>query len=226
MILGKVRLICKEGAARYSPASGFINMAKKRDISLGREYFSVMTARKSVTLLAILILLILIISAGSGCLFSPLRAHGELELVRVKITMVIDGDTVYALFPEGREAKVRFIGVDAPEINHPRKGREPYGYEAKIYTRSALEGKYLWLEFDQSERDQYGRLLAYLWLLPPDKVIDSEIRKKMFNARLLIDGYAVQVVFPPNTKYADFFSTYEAEARGAGRGLWALADDE
>jgi len=44
----------------------------------------------------------------------------------------------------------------------------------------------------------------------------------MFNAQLLVDGYAVQVVFEPNVKYRSFFSQYEAEARDKGKGLWEV----
>ncbi len=184
-----------------------------------------MKQNKAVKKLVIIKLLIIILITGSGCFLYHDAFHNDLSLVRVKITSVIDGDTAYALFPDGNEEKVRFIGVDAPEINHPYKGREPFGHEAEIYTRTELQGRYLWLEFDQSERDQYGRLLAYLWLSLPEKNTDYEIRKKMFNARLLIDGFAIQVIFPPNTKYVDNFAVYEAEARLAGRGLWGETDN-
>lgn len=180
---------------------------------------------KSVKILIMLQLLIIILTTGVGCFIYSGPVQKELSLVRVKITSVIDGDTAYALFPDGNEEKVRFIGVDAPEVNHPYKGKEPFGHEAEIYTRTELQGRYLWLEFDQSERDQYGRLLAYLWLSIPEKITDYEIRKKMFNARLLIDGFAIQVIFPPNTKYVDNFTLYESEARAAGRGLWGETDN-
>jgi micrococcal nuclease len=143
---------------------------------------------------------------------------------RVKITKVIDGDTAYALMPDGNEEKLRFIGVNSPEINHPTKGLEPYGPEAEAFTRSQLEGKNIWLEFDAGERDQYGRMLAYLWLEIPAEFSDQEIRAKMFNALLLLEGYAVQVIFDPNVKYVDYFTAYEAEAKEAGKGLWGLPE--
>lgn len=94
-------------------------------------------------IIIMIVLLTLVMALGCNYLFYPDAANNDLNLVRVKITAVIDGDTAYALFPDGREEKVRFIGVDAPEINHPVKGREPYGYEAELYTRSALEGRYV-----------------------------------------------------------------------------------
>jgi micrococcal nuclease len=66
-------------------------------------------------------------------------------------------------------------------------------------------------------------MLAYLWLEIPEGFSDQEIRAKMFNARLLLEGYAVQVIFEPNVKYVDYFSAYETEAQNEGRGLWGLS---
>jgi hypothetical protein len=72
-------------------------------------------------------------------------------------------------------------------------------------------------------RDQYGRLLAYVWLEEPKGEADGkQIRDHMFNARLLLDGYVQQMTFPPNVRYVDYFNVYQAEAREAGRGLWGL----
>ena len=44
----------------------------------------------------------------------------------------------------------------------------------------------------------------------------------MLNAILLLEGYAVQVVFKPNVKYINYFSGYETEAWEKGKGLWDL----
>lgn len=46
----------------------------------------------------------------------------------------------------------------------------------------------------------------------------------MFNAHLLLEGYAVQVIFEPNDKYVQLIAVYEAEAQEAGRGLWGLPE--
>jgi micrococcal nuclease len=161
----------------------------------------------------------------NGCFFLQEAGPAELNLTRVRITRVVDGDTAHALMPDGTSERVRFTGVDAPEINHPVRGMEPFGAEAEAYTRSELEGKQVWLETDIGERDQYGRLLAYVWLSVPAEVTDREIRDRMFNARLLTEGYAVRVVFQPNVKYAGYFSAYEAEAREERRGLWGIIPD-
>jgi micrococcal nuclease len=48
----------------------------------------------------------------------------------------------------------------------------------------------------------------------------------MFNARLLLEGYAQHVTFPPNVRYAGYFRIYQTEARQNQRGLWELASEE
>ncbi len=145
-------------------------------------------------------------------------------LIKTTVAKVIDGDTFEASI-NGRQEKIRLIGVDTPETVHPTQGEEPYGKEASNYTKSKLEGKEIWLEKDVQERDNYGRLLAYTWLTPPSKVEDKEIREKMFNALLLLDGYAQVATYPPNVKYVDYFTKYQAEAREGNKGLWALTSE-
>ncbi len=43
-----------------------------------------------------------------------------------------------------------------------------------------------------------GRLLAYAWLSPPENDGEAEVRAKMFNAELLLEGYAQVMTVPPN----------------------------
>lgn len=129
----------------------------------------------------------------------------EINLIKARVTKVVDGDTVYVRFENGREEKVRFIGVDTPESTTKI---EPYGKEAAAYTKSRLLGKDVWLEPDVQERDKYGRLLAYIWLSPPENINDTEIKNKMFNAILLLEGYAQIMTVPPNVKYVDYFRVY------------------
>ncbi len=168
-----------------------------------------------------LILTAFIIVMISGCIFYPEKVAADLVLTRVRVTRIVDGDTIYVRFSSGLEEKVRLIGVDAPEINHPTKGEEPFGVESTEYAYNMLDNIVAWVEFDEGERDQYGRMLAYLWLEKPEAASEAEIRAKMFNARLLLDGYARQVIFQPNVKYVEYFSVFVNEARREKRGLWA-----
>lgn len=143
----------------------------------------------------------------------------KLPLIKGTVTKVVDGDTAYIRLADGKEEKVRFIGVDTPEstIQH-----EPYGEEASSFTKTELNGKTVYLEIDVEERDKYGRLLAYIWLSEPTEINDTEIRSKQFNARLLLDGYAQLMTIPPNVKYIDYYTKYQAESREASKGLWGI----
>ena len=81
----------------------------------------------------------------------------------------------------------------------------------------------MWLQTDVSAKDRYDRMLAYVWLTEPtEKDLDDEaaIRAKMYNARLLLDGYAQLMTIQPNSRYANLFVHFQREAREANKGLW------
>jgi len=142
------------------------------------------------------------------------------SLIEATVSRNVDGDTLRVLTSSGATEKVRFIGVNTPEstIEH-----QPYGKEASDYTRKRLPvGTRVWLETDVGLRDRYGRLLAYVWLSPPTSGGAAEVRAKMFNAELLIQGYAQLMTIPPDVKYADLFVPLQAAARDVSRGLWGL----
>ncbi|SHH24381.1 micrococcal nuclease [Thermosyntropha lipolytica DSM 11003] len=125
-----------------------------------------------------------------------------------QVLRVVDGDTIIIDY-NGKEERVRFIGVDTPETKHPQKGVEFYGREAYEFTRNLLEGERVTLKFDVQERDRYGRLLAYVY---KDDIFVNEL--------LVKEGYARVLTIPPNVKYAEHFLKLEREARKEGRGLW------
>jgi endonuclease YncB( thermonuclease family) len=126
------------------------------------------------------------------------------------VTRVVDGDTLVVNY-KGSEERVRLIGVDTPESVHPDVAKNlPEGKVASEYTKSKLEGKDIELEFDVQERDQYGRILAYVW-------VDGE----MFNKTLLKEGYARVATYPPNVKYVNDFIKIQEEARKNNKGFWS-----
>ena len=124
------------------------------------------------------------------------------------VVRVVDGDTIHVRIDAGVE-KVRYIGVNTPEVHHPTKGEEPGGREAAEVNRRLIEGKTVRLELDVQERDRYGRLLAYVW-----------VGDVMVNAELVRLGYAQVMTVPPNVRYQQLFLKLQREAREAGRGLW------
>ncbi|MBU7005814.1 thermonuclease family protein [Phosphitispora fastidiosa] len=94
------------------------------------------------------------------------RVDSQIEVVPAEVTSVIDGDTVDVIVDRNRE-RIRLIGVDTPETKHPTQPVEAYGPEASNFTNRVLNGKSVFLEFDVTERDKYGRMLAYVWLEKP-----------------------------------------------------------
>jgi len=122
------------------------------------------------------------------------------------IDRVVDGDTVVV---RGVGA-VRLIGVDTPETQDPREPVQHYGIEATSFLRSLLDGQWVRLDYEEQRRDRYQRALAYLYLADGTFV----------NLEIIRQGYGHAYLTYP-FRYMDDFRAAEAEARGAGRGLWA-----
>lgn len=134
------------------------------------------------------------------------------EQFEAPIVRVVDGDTV-DINLNGKEETVRLLLVDTPETAHPSMPVQPFGPEATAFAKESLPpGKQVEIELDVSERDQYGRLLGYLY-------VDG----KMFNELLLEKGLArVAYVFAPNTRYADRFYHVQKQAQERESGIWSI----
>ncbi len=144
------------------------------------------------------------------------------QFEEVTITRVVDGDTVIVLL-DGEEERVRLIGIDTPESVHPDKEKNTdMGELASEYAENLLkEEMTVYIEFDKSERDYFGRLLAYIWL--EDKVNptkERDIKRYMVNAILLQDGYAIAHKYPPNVKNHELFIELQEKAENEEMGLW------
>jgi micrococcal nuclease len=140
--------------------------------------------------------------------------RGEKEPLRGRVVRTVDGDTIQVRLASGVE-KVRYIGIDTPEVHHPTRGEEPGGRAATEVNRRLVGNRAVRLEPDVQARDHYGRLLAYVWVTGPD---GAEI---MVNAELVRLGYAAVLTVPPNVRHAELFRKLAAEAREQHRGLWA-----
>lgn len=128
-----------------------------------------------------------------------------------KVVRVVDGDTIIIDY-NGTEERVRLIGVDTPESVHPNKEKNTeFGTTASNFSKELLTDKYVKIELDVQERDQYGRILAYVYL-----------NDVMVNKTLLQEGYAKVATYPPNVKYVDDFTSIQEEARNNKKGLWGL----
>lgn len=124
---------------------------------------------------------------------------------RVIVTKVVDGDTIHLNTGE----KVRFIGVDTPEVNHPKKKKEPHGKAASTFTRKLLEGRRVRV-MRAPDKDKYGRTLAYVYTLDGVLINKEIIRQGLGRA---------YVKYKFDLK--DDFLKAEAEAKNARRGIWS-----
>ncbi|OGW90511.1 MAG: hypothetical protein A3D28_05480 [Omnitrophica bacterium RIFCSPHIGHO2_02_FULL_63_14] len=136
--------------------------------------------------------------------FAPCAGAGP-DAETFLVTRVIDGDTLELRNGE----RVRLIGIDAPEYRPWDRQVEPYGREASLYARRRFDGKTVRLEYDTDLRDNYGRLLAYVY--------DGD---EFMNEALIEEGYARAVYFRPNGRYYSRLKAAERRARGARKGLW------
>lgn len=138
------------------------------------------------------------------------------KFIEAKVTRIVDGDTIVVNI-QGSEKKVRMIGINTPESTTKI---EKFGKEASNYTTQKLTDKTVYLEKDVNETDKYGRLLRYVWLEIPTEITETTIKEKMFNAILVIEGYAQVATYPPDIKYVDYFTKIQNIAKDANLGLW------
>lgn len=148
--------------------------------------------------------------SGDSLMLAILRAYLEIEPRRVGsglrepcvISRVVDGDTVWCT--EGR--KVRLLLIDAPE-----RDQGPFGASSRAALMALLPvGSVAQLEFDVQRRDRYGRELAYVY----------NSAGRLVNEDMLLEGYAVVLVYPPNVRHVERMRAAAAVGRQERRGLW------
>jgi endonuclease YncB( thermonuclease family) len=130
------------------------------------------------------------------------------------VDWVIDGDTI-DIEIGGREERVRLIGIDTPELHNASGAPECIAREALAFTVEQLpSGTEVRLERDVVGRDDYGRLLAYVFRRS-DGVLVNEL--------IAASGFARPLTIAPNDAYRDRFVAAARAAESAGLGVWACA---
>jgi micrococcal nuclease len=133
------------------------------------------------------------------------------------VESVVDGDTIDVAVGS-RTERVRLIGIDTPEIAHPSgAGRaatlaECFGDAAAAYTKQLLPaGTPVRLARDVVARDDYGRLLAYVFRASDGVLINYELARQ---------GYAQALTIAPNARFAARIVEATRLAETDGAGLW------
>ena len=115
------------------------------------------------------------------------------------VVRVIDGDTIE--LQDG--SRVRYLGIDTPETG------EPYYSEATAKNRELVEGKVVELQSGLRDKDEYGRLLRYVF-------IDGTF----VNAELVAQGYARAYIFNQDERFSQVLVQLEQYAKMKNRGPW------
>ncbi len=147
-------------------------------------------------------------SAGPGIGAPPAGATSAT------VVHVSDGDTIVVDIG-GTTERVRYIGLDAPEIAHPEDGTasECGGDDAREENRALVGGHDVALERDTSDRDRFGRLLRHVWVAGADGWY-------LVGERLIEDGAVEARTYRPDTFRDGAFDDAERRARDAGIGIW------
>ena len=127
------------------------------------------------------------------------------------VRSVVDGDTIDVRI-DGRHDRVRLIGIDTPEVAAPDHPAECYGPEASRYSAGLLvAGMKVRLVRDVVGRDDYGRLLAYVFRVEDNLFV---------NEHIIAAGFARPLNIEPNSAYHRRFVEAAAAAKRSSLGLW------
>jgi len=131
----------------------------------------------------------------------PINSHQENSPQKTTaiVSSVLDGDTIKLSTGE----TVRLIGLNAPELG------QSCSSEAKDMLKELVLGKEVTLEKDVDDKDQYGRLLRYVFA-------DGH----HVNYGMVYLGLAHKYEYGLNKKYSSDFEYAETEAKQNGGCLW------
>jgi micrococcal nuclease len=124
-----------------------------------------------------------------------------------RVTRVISGQTIEAIDandPDELVQRVRLLGISAP-----LREQAPWGDRARKRLEEIIKDQKVILEFDQQRKDNYDRILAYVWL--DDRLI---------NAELVREGLVLADSWQPNQKHDELLARLQSEARLKGIGIW------
>jgi micrococcal nuclease len=130
---------------------------------------------------------------------------------RAVVEHVVDGDTIDVRIGDRLE-RVRLLGIDTPEVYVDNGPPDCFGPEASAFTKALLPaGTAVRLERDVVGRDDYGRLLAYVYL-------DAD--GSLVNETIIGQGFARPLTIAPNGVFAARFVAAAVAAEAGELGLW------
>ena len=141
------------------------------------------------------------VSGPSGDPAAPLPEDAEV----VTVALITDGDTLDVRLADGSVEPLRLIGVNSPDSNECWVEKAGYALASLVPVGSDLG-----MTVDVSERDDFDRLLRYLW-----------VGGMSVNEEMVRRGAAIARRYPPDTAMAQRFETAQIQAKDQRLGLWA-----
>jgi micrococcal nuclease len=135
----------------------------------------------------------------------------DVTLTRATVERVSDGDTIRVRIGNSVES-LRLIGIDAPETA-TSYASDCLAEDARDYLSRLVDGKTVYLETDVNDRDQYNRLLRYVWLPKGDGYV-------MVNQLIVGRGLAKAHVYGGDDKHASTLARTELDAINRHVGIW------
>ncbi len=159
-----------------------------------------------------ILLCIAVLTTACGAAAAPSPTAPTTLRANAIMLRVVDGDTIDVTVGGHRE-RVRLIGIDTPETKKPNTPVQCFGPEATHFTTSLLPTDTpLHLERDVVARDDYGRMLAYVYVVADGTFV---------NMQIIRHGYARPLTIAPNVAHAGEFIEAARVADADKIGLWA-----
>ncbi len=153
----------------------------------------------------LLYLLFLVLIFGAYYFFE--KTEKAPDYAEYRVLEVIDGDTV--VIDDAKNSRVRYLGIDTPEIGIQDSPADPMSKEATDFNSQLVQGKKVRLEFDEQKYDVYGRILAYVYV---DDVFVNE--------ELLKEGSATVLIIEPNGMHSEILYRALDLAKKNKKGIW------
>lgn len=203
------------------------------------NYLGLLKDKRTIVLLGTLLLLLLVCSCGFVLLVISITKDTDIDndkrvsdedvttleesytptpteepVQYFSVESVTDGDTLRIDY-EGESTPIRLLAIEAPELSHPTLPTECYATESKSALEKLLSGNEIRIEYDsiQSERDQYDRLLAYVY-------VQQEEEEIFVNEHMIQYGYASVYTDLPSD-FKDQFLELQDSAKSNQEGIWS-----
>lgn len=133
------------------------------------------------------------------------------DFKKVLLNRVMDGDTL-KISLDGKLENLRLLLIDAPEL----RGNYPFASEAKRFVEKKLKDQeYVYLELDGKEKDENGKMLAYVWYYDNGEL-------KMLNDEIVKEGFARIAYVFDDAKHLKLLNESQELSKKQNQNIWSI----